>query len=292
MHATKSLLEEITERERERRRGLEAEVERMRELKRQKAEEIERFRRIKDDEELKVRQRQLQAQQEASRKREAQLEQEEREKEAVRRAHREGMECVLRDAKGEHGDFTVRVPLVDSVGYPTTISHLKSRVRAECFGQPPEEQQRLIHAGKPQSDAVKLIDLLNAHTPKTEPVVFFLVVSQKVTAPPARPPPPPAPPQPKPDAELHDPEAIVEVRVKKGLVGGDLVLQMKMKDSVSDICRQVVDRRVEPGRVQSGAASASPTLGGLDAAGMQLVMGGRILQVQIPKNPIYSDLIY
>ena len=42
------MLEEITERERERRRGLEAEVERMRELKRQKAEDIERFRRIKE----------------------------------------------------------------------------------------------------------------------------------------------------------------------------------------------------------------------------------------------------
>eukprot|EP00802_Teleaulax_amphioxeia_P012272 Tamp_12311.p1 GENE.Tamp_12311~~Tamp_12311.p1 ORF type:complete len:287 (-),score=64.89 Tamp_12311:912-1772(-) len=206
--ATKNMLEEITERERERRRGLEAEVERMRELKRQKAEDIERFRRIKEEEELKVRQRQLQAQQEASRRKESQLEQEEREKEAVRRAHREGMDCVLRDAKGTQSDFTVRVPLVDSVGYPTTVSHLKSRIRAECIGQPPEERQRIIHAGKPQSDAVKLIDLLNAHTPKTEPVVFFLVVSQKVTAPPARPPPAPAAAQSAPIAPLPDPEAV------------------------------------------------------------------------------------
>ena len=82
----------------------------------------------------------------------------------------------------------------------------------------------------------------------------------------------------------------MEVRVKKGLVGGDLVLQMKMKDSVGDICRLVVDRRVEAGLVQSGAASVSPTLGG-DTEGVQLVMGGRILQVQMPESPIYSELI-
>lgn len=47
--AAKSMLEEITERERQHRRSLEAEVERMRELKRHKAEEIERFRKIKDE---------------------------------------------------------------------------------------------------------------------------------------------------------------------------------------------------------------------------------------------------
>ena len=43
------MLEEITERERQHRRSLEAEVEKMRELKRHKAEEIERFRKIKDE---------------------------------------------------------------------------------------------------------------------------------------------------------------------------------------------------------------------------------------------------
>lgn len=43
------MLEEITERERQNRRKLEAEVGQMREIKRKKAEEIERFRKIKDD---------------------------------------------------------------------------------------------------------------------------------------------------------------------------------------------------------------------------------------------------
>jgi hypothetical protein len=46
---SRSALQEITERERERRQLLEAEVEQIRELKRKKAEDIERLRQIKDD---------------------------------------------------------------------------------------------------------------------------------------------------------------------------------------------------------------------------------------------------
>ena len=38
--------------------------------------------------------------------------------------------------------------------------------------------QRIIHEGKPQSDAIKLVDLFNQHTPKTDPVPFFIVVGQ------------------------------------------------------------------------------------------------------------------
>jgi serine/threonine protein kinase len=70
VEAAKSMLQEITERERERRLALEAEVEQLRELKRKKAEDIERFRKIKDEEERKVRERQEMAQQEAQRKKE------------------------------------------------------------------------------------------------------------------------------------------------------------------------------------------------------------------------------
>jgi len=92
-------------------------------------------------EERKVRERQVRAQQEAQRKRAALLEQERLEMEALKRAHTEGMLCVLKDAKAQLSDVTLRVPLVDSVGFPTTISHLKSRLRAEYVGAPPEHRQ-------------------------------------------------------------------------------------------------------------------------------------------------------
>jgi uncharacterized membrane protein YhiD involved in acid resistance len=122
---TRNLLEEITERERKNRLKLEAEVERIREIKRQKAEEIEHLRKIKDEEERKVRERQERATLEANQKKEREIAQQQLEKEALVRAHTEGMLCVLKDAKAQLPDVTLRVPLLDSVDFPTTISHLK-----------------------------------------------------------------------------------------------------------------------------------------------------------------------
>lgn len=88
-----------------------------------------------------MRERQEQAQKEAERKKEIELEQQRLEKEALVRTHTEGMLVVLKDARAQLPDITLRVPLVDSVGFPTSISHLKSRLRADYFGEPPEHRQ-------------------------------------------------------------------------------------------------------------------------------------------------------
>ena len=88
-----------------------------------------------------MRERQEAAQQEANRKKELEREQQRLEKEALVRTHTEGMLVVLKDAKAQLPDVSLRVPLVDSVGFPTTISHLKSRLRADYIGQPSENRQ-------------------------------------------------------------------------------------------------------------------------------------------------------
>ena len=95
------------------------------------------MRRIKDEEERLIRERQEAAQREAQRKREEADEEARLEKEALSRAHTEGMLCVIKDAKALLPDLNLRVPLVDSVGLPATIAHLKSRLRAEYYQQPP-----------------------------------------------------------------------------------------------------------------------------------------------------------
>jgi hypothetical protein len=92
-------------------------------------------------EERKVRDRQEAAQQEALRRKELELARLQLEKEALSRAHTEGMLCVLKDAKALLPDMSLRVPLVDSVGMPATIAHLKSRLRADYYDQPPENRQ-------------------------------------------------------------------------------------------------------------------------------------------------------
>ena len=274
----KSILEEITERERQRRLGLEAEVEQLRELKRKKAEDIERFRKIKDEEERKVRERQELAQQEAQRKKELELAQEQMEKEALRRAHTEGMLCVLKDAKAVLPDVSLRVPLVDSVDFPTTISHLKSRIRADYIGQPPEHRQRIVHGGKPQADAIKLIDIFNQHSPKTEPVPFFVIVGQELPAVVPRPRPVAAPEACAPEPAEPDPDAEVLVRVKRGKLGADIVLTMRMRDSVGAICGEIAAAGVPlPCPAATGGSILAAELAG-DLGRIRLVMYGRILK--------------
>ena len=278
VEAAKSMLEEITERERQRRLALEAEVEQLRELKRKKAEDIKRFRKIKDEEERKVRERQEMAQQEAQRKKELELAQEQLEKEALRRAHTEGMLCVMKDAKAALPDVTLRVPLVDSVDFPTTISHLKSRIRADYIGQPLEHRQRIVHGGKPQSDAIKLVDIFNQHSPKTEPVPFFVIIGQELPAVVRQQRAAAAPIVSAQEPEEPDPAAEVAVRVKRGKLGPDILLTMRMGDTVDAICREIAGRGVPLSCPSaSGGSILAAQLDG-DLSRIRLVMYGRILK--------------
>lgn len=287
VNEAKSMLEEITERERQRRLGLEAEVEQLRELKRKKAEDIERFRKIKDEEERKVRERQELAQQEAQRKKELELAQEQLEKEALRRAHTEGMLCVLKDARAALPDVTLRVPLVDSVEFPTTISHLKSRIRADYIDQPLEHRQRIVHGGKPQADSIKLIDIFNQHSPKTEPVPFFVIVGQELPALVPRQHAPAAPPQASAQVpEEPDPDAEVAVRVKRGKLGADILLTMRMRDTVEAICSEIADTGVPISCPSASGGSMIPAQLAGDLSRIRLVMYGRILKGHEPLSSV------
>eukprot|EP00960_Hanusia_phi_P036335 752274-Hanusia_phi.AAC.1 len=173
----RSKLEEISQREKEKRRQLEKELEALQELKRRKAVEIENLSKIREEEELRVRERQEEAKLISDRRREEEREKIAREKEEIKKAFEKGILCMFKDIKDEHADVTLRIPMVDSVGNATTVEHMKSRIKAVWDGNPSEERQRIVLNGRLLDGSVKLRDLYQEHAKKSEPLAFHVIVA-------------------------------------------------------------------------------------------------------------------
>ena len=176
-------VDDYAERERQRRRELEESVQLAEEVKLLKQQEIERLEAVRLQEELNIRLRQEEAMEKAEIKRKEEERVRQEEKEAVKKANKEGALCLFSDAAGVLTDVELRIPLIDAVGFVTTISHVKSCLRAHYHGNPSESLQKIIYDGRVLLDSEKLRDLFSLLPLKSKPIMFHVAVSKrKVTA--------------------------------------------------------------------------------------------------------------
>jgi hypothetical protein len=172
-------VDEYAERERQRRRDLELSVQLAEDVQRKKWLEIERLETMKADEEANIRLRQQEALEKAERKKQEEERQRQEEKEAIKRANTEGALCIFSDAKGELSDMELRIPLLDAVGFITSISHVKSCLRAHYHGNPQEYNQKIIYDGRVLLDNERLRDLFSQLPQKSKPMLFHVAISKR-----------------------------------------------------------------------------------------------------------------
>lgn len=93
------------------------------------------------------------------------------ERSALREMQTKGARCTFSLPSGE-GVLELMIATVDAVGFMTTVAHVKSRLKAEYPGKPPEAWQSLSHNGQVLQDSKKLNDIVTAMPSPFTPVHF------------------------------------------------------------------------------------------------------------------------
>ena len=94
------------------------------------------------------------------------------ERAALREMQTKGARCTFSLPTGQQGVLELMIATVDAVGFMTTIAHVKSRLKAEYPGQPPESHQTITHCGQVLQDSKKLNDIVTAMPSPLTPLHF------------------------------------------------------------------------------------------------------------------------
>lgn len=167
-----SALEELTQKERERRKRLEEELDQARILKEERVKEIERLRIEAEAADAAARERQAELARQADEKKRVETARLDSERAALREMQTKGARCTFSLPTGQQGVLELMIATVDAVGFMTTIAHVKSRLKAEYPGQPPESHQTITHCGQVLQDSKKLNDIVTAMPSPLTPLHF------------------------------------------------------------------------------------------------------------------------